>query len=127
MVSNATVIKMLFLVANCLGMTSLVLLLAWYLQFRGGFTYWYDTQHLKQLFSWHPLLITIGLVLINGEGTSTRLEPDTTGMIKHEINFSHAGVPGHGAASVDQVAARHLAGTRLHFDCTWYPRGDRQA
>ena len=66
---NSTVTKVLFLVATSLAVTSLVLLLVWYLQFRGGFTYWYDVEHLKQLFSWHPLLITIGLVLINGEGT----------------------------------------------------------
>jgi len=64
---NSTVTKVLFLVATSLAVTSLVLLLVWYLQFRGGFTYWYDVEHLKQLFSWHPLLITIGLVLINGE------------------------------------------------------------
>ena len=68
MVSSETAVKILFWLATSTGVASFALLLAWYLQFRGGFTWWYDVDHLKLLFSWHPILITTGLVLLNGLG-----------------------------------------------------------
>ena len=68
MVSAKRTYGWLFVTAGVCGAATFFLLLAWFLQFRGGYTWWYDRDHLKMLFNWHPILITTGMVLINGAG-----------------------------------------------------------
>ena len=54
-----------FLICQLLGLISIGMLASWLVKYNGGFA-WESNAKLE--FSWHPLLMVIGLVFLNGNG-----------------------------------------------------------
>lgn len=56
----------IFLIVRVLGMVTAALVLTWALHYRGGLALISENKDL--IFNVHPVLMVIGLVLLNGEG-----------------------------------------------------------
>lgn len=63
--------KPIFYFSQAIGVTIVVLVSIWTIHHRGGFA-WRSNPALE--FNWHPLLMTIGLVYLGGNGKILKFE-----------------------------------------------------
>jgi len=90
-VSNRPLFFIVFAIVQIPGILAIVLMAHWNYTYKGGFAWTWDKEYLGKSFNWHPLLLTIGLIYLYGNGALVyRVFPSPDDSHKYKMKLVHA-------------------------------------
>jgi len=90
-VSNRPLFFIVFAIVQIPGILAIVLMAHWNYTYKGGFAWTWDKDYLGKSFNWHPLLLTIGLIYLYGNGALVyRVFPSPDDSHKYKMKLVHA-------------------------------------
>jgi len=88
-IHNRKLFLTFFTVTQVPGIIAIILMLVWTVHYRGGFS-WGETDP-GHAFNWHPLLMTIGMIYLYGNGALIyRVLPPLNQEVKKKLKILHA-------------------------------------
>jgi len=89
-VSNRPLFFIVFAIVQIPGILAIILMAHWNYTYKGGFAWTWDLENQGKSFNWHPLLMTIGLIYLYGNGALVyRVFPSPDDSHKFKMKLVH--------------------------------------